>query len=243
MKNYISAIFFSVAIIIAAIVLGNAYIKRSKPAGEIAVTGQGKRDFTSDLVVWEGHFYKVNPDLKAASAELTKDKQIVADYLSKNGIKSNEVVFSAIEMNEQMRPKYTNNGQYLGEEFIGYRLTQSIQITSNEIEKVEEISRRITELLNEGIQLNSQPPRYYYTKLSGLKIELISEATKDARERADKISANSGSTIGDLISAQMGIFQITGQNSNEEYSWGGTFNTSSKEKTASITVKLNYRVK
>ena len=40
----------------------------------------------------------------------------------------------------------------------------------------------------------------------------------------------------------MGIFQITGQNSNEDYSWGGTFNTSSKEKTASITMKLDYEV-
>jgi uncharacterized protein len=242
MKNYVSAILFSVAIIVTAVVLGNAYIKRAKPEGEIAVTGQGKRDFTSDLIVWEGNFSKLNQDLKTASAQLTQDKQLIAGYLSKNGINKNEIVFSAIEINEQVRPKYSEKGQYMGDEFVGYKLTQSIQITSKEIEKIEEISRRITELLNEGIQLNSQPPRYYYTKLSDLKIELISEATKDARERADKISENSGSTIDELISAQMGIFQITGQNSNEEYSWGGTFNTSSKEKTASITVKLNYSI-
>ncbi|MBB6611578.1 SIMPL domain-containing protein [Pontibacter sp. Tf4] len=243
MRNYTSAILFSVAIIISAIVLGNAYIKRSKPEGEIAVTGNGSRDFTSDLIVWEGSFIKQGQDLKTASAQLEQDKQIIAGYLTKNGINPSEVVFSAIEITEQQRPKYSDKGQYMGDEFIGYRLTQSIQITSKEIEKIEDISRRITELLNEGIQLNSQPPRYYYTKLSDLKIELISEATKDARERAEKISQNSGSEIGDLISASLGIFQITGQNSNEEYSWGGTFNTSSKEKTASITVKLNYRVK
>ena len=29
----------------------------------------------------------------------------------------------------------------------------------------------------------------------------------------------------------------------ENYSWGGTFNTSSKDKTASITMKLVYKVK
>ena len=34
--------------------------------------------------------------------------------------------------------------------------------------------------------------------------------------------------------------QITGQNSAEEYSWGGSFNTTSKKKTATITVKLDY---
>jgi len=40
----------------------------------------------------------------------------------------------------------------------------------------------------------------------------------------------------------MGIFQITGQNSKETYSWGGTFNTDSREKSASITMKLTYKV-
>jgi hypothetical protein len=72
---------------------------------------------------------------------------------------------------------------------------------------------------------------------------MVSKATEDARLRAENIAENSGTNIGDLISADMGIFQITGQNSSEEYSWGGTFNTSSKAKTASITMKLKYNVK
>jgi hypothetical protein len=38
----------------------------------------------------------------------------------------------------------------------------------------------------------------------------------------------------------MGVFQIVAQNSSEEYSWGGSFNTTSKRKTATITVKLDY---
>ena len=86
-------------------------------------------------------------------------------------------------------------------------------------------------------------PRYYYTKLEDLKIEMISRATDNARLRAESISKNSGATLGELTLANMGIFQITGQNSNEDYSWGGAYNTSSKEKTASITMKLTYSVK
>jgi hypothetical protein len=126
---------------------------------------------------------------------------------------------------------------------LGYILTQSLQIDSNNVEKVESVSREITELLNKGIQFYSQSPRYYYTKLADLKIEMISKATADAKHRADMIAENSGGKLGELISAKMGIFQITGQNSDEDYSWGGTFNTQSKEKTASITMKLDYKVK
>lgn len=71
---------------------------------------------------------------------------------------------------------------------------------------------------------------------------MISKATEDARLRAKNISKYSGGDLSNLESAKMGIFQITGQNSGEDYSWGGTFNTSSRDKTASITMKLVYKV-
>ena len=79
-------------------------------------------------------------------------------------------------------------------------------------------------------------------KLADLKIQMISKATQDARLRAEKIAEFSGGKLGKLESARMGIFQITGQNSKETYSWGGTFNTDSREKSASITMKLTYNV-
>lgn len=90
------------------------------------------------------------------------------------------------------------------------------------------------------MELNSDAPAYYYTKLADLKIKMIANATKDARERAEKVAENAKAKLGQLQQADMGIFQITAQNSSEEYSWGGTLNTTSKEKTASITMKLKF---
>ncbi len=243
MKNNLNSIVFSIAIVIAAIVLGNAYLSRTKSDGTISVTGLGKTDFTSDLIVWQGRFEKENKDLKKAYLDLENDKIIILEYLNLKGINSNSIVINAIRTREKNKQNYSDQGKYLGKTFIGYILSQSIQIESKEVEKVEKISREITELLNKGVQFYSEPPRYYYTKLADLKIEMISKATADARIRAEKIAENSDAKIGNLISAKMGIFQITGQNSNENYSWGGTFNTSSKKKTASITMKLTYKVK
>ena len=59
---------------------------------------------------------------------------------------------------------------------------------------------------------------------------------------AEKIAENAGSDLGNLKKATMGVIQITAPNSNEDYSYGGTFNTQSKEKEASITIKLEYEV-
>jgi len=242
MKNNITAIIFGLSIVIAAYLLGNAVMNRNNTNRSISVTGLGKADFTSDLIVWEGSFAKESFDLQQAYRDLEKDKKIISSYLLEKGITKNELVFNAVNSRKNTRSKYTDEGKYIGDEFLGYILTQSLQIDSNNVEKVENISREITELLNKGIQFYSQSPRYYYTKLADLKVEMISKATADARARAEKIAENSGGNLGGLVSAKMGIFQITGQNSNENYSWGGTYNTDSKEKTASITMKLNYDV-
>jgi len=242
MKKNLSAIIFGIAIVIGAYILGNAYMNRNKIDGTISVTGLGNADFTSDLIVWEGSFSKESINLEQAYSDLEKDKKIITEYLLSKGITKKELVFNAVNSRKNMNAKYTSEGKYIGDEFLGYVLTQSLQIDSNDVEKVENISREITELLNKGIQFYSQAPRYYYTKLADLKIEMISKATSDARTRAEMIAKNSGGKLGELISAKMGIFQITGQNSNEDYSWGGTYNTDSKEKTASITMKLDYNV-
>ena len=242
MKNNLTATIFGLAIVIAAYVLGYSFMNRNKAEGTISVTGLGKADFTSDLIVWEGSFSEESINLQQAYNDLEKDKKIISDYLLSKGITANELVFNAVNSRKDTRGKYTTEGKYMGEEFLGYVLTQSLQINSNDVEKVETVSREITELLNKGIQFYSQAPRYYYTKLADLKIEMISKATADAKTRAEQIAVNSGGTLGKLISAKMGIFQITGQNSNEDYSWGGTYNTESKEKTASITMKLDYEV-
>ena len=126
--------------------------------------------------------------------------------------------------------------------FTGFLLDQNVAIESKEVDKIENISREVTELINSGVELYSNAPQYYYTRLAELKVEMIAEATKDANSRAESIATNAGSDLGKLKKAELGVFQIIAQNSSEEYSWGGSFNTSSKKKTANITVRLLYQV-
>lgn len=240
MRNNISAVLFAIAIVIASIVLGNAIINRNKPQGTISVTGLGESNFTSDLVVWEGNFSRNSFDLKSAYSDLEKDKKLVSEYLISKGIPQEKLIFNAVSTNPNYEQNYSNDGRYLGQTFTGYTLSQSLKIESTDVEKVEKISREITELLNQGIAFYSQNPRYYYTNLESLKLDMVAKATEDARIRAERIAENSKGKLGDLITANMGIFQITGQNSGEDYSWGGTFNTADKNKTASITMKLVF---
>lgn len=236
-----SALILGLSLIIAVFILGNAYQNRNQATELIKVTGLGKQDFTSDLIVWKGSFSALEFELQKAYDKVKNDKTIIENYLNSAGISAEEIKFSAIDINKEYNYSYDQNGRQI-RTFLGHRLSQQIEIESKEVNKVEGISRKITELIKQGIELNSFSPQYYFTQLSDLKIEMIASATEDGRVRAEQIAQNSNATLGELKQARMGIFQIIGQNSNEDYSWGGTFNTSSKMKTATITMKLEFGI-
>ena len=242
MKSALSSIILAVAIIITATIFSNAFRNRHQSENTIKVTGLGKKDFVSDLIVWSGSFSRRNLNLKDAYSELDRDRETIQVYLESKGISSQSIVFSSVDINKEYDNTYDNNGNRTKSVFTGYRLRQNVQIESNEVDKVEELSRQVSELINRGVEFYSNYPQYYYTKLSELKLEMIAEATKDANSRAINIAENAGGEVGALKNADMGVFQIVAQNSSEEYSWGGSFNTSSKRKTATITVRLEYAV-
>jgi hypothetical protein len=240
MKPYLSSLIIAIAVMFTAVTFANAFKNRNKQRNTISVTGLGSKDFVSDLIVWSGSFHKKNLVLKDAYAELDEARAQIKAYLISKGISEENMVFSAVDIDKEFEYNYDTNGNRKSTIFTGYRLQQRIQIESNEVDKIEGISRQVSELINSGIEFYSNNPQYYYTKLAELKLEMIAEATKDANNRAQNIAENAGSEVGNLKNASMGVFQIIAQNSSEDYSWGGSFNTSSKRKTATITVKLEY---
>lgn len=239
MKNSSSTFIIAVSILIGVIIFSTAFKNRNKPSDVINVTGLGSKDFVSDLIVWNGSFTKSSTDLKTAYSELNKDRETIKNYLLSKGIQEKEIVFSAVDIIKEYNDTYDKDGNKTSV-FSAYKLTQNIQIESKEVDKVENISRQVTDLIDAGVEFYSQSPEYYYTKLAELKIDLIASATQDAYVRAEKIAENSGGKLGKLKNATMGVFQIIAQNSSEDFSWGGTFNTSAKNKTATITMKLQY---
>jgi uncharacterized protein len=242
MKNYISTIIIALTAIICFWILGSAYKYKFKTTETISVTGLAEKDFVSDQIVWTGNYSRKMMDLKVAYIALKEDEGKIRNYLKDKGIADNEMVFSAVNLNKDFDRKTDANGREIGNEFTGYNLKQDVTVDSKNIEKVEKISREVTELIQSGIEFNSSSPSYYYTKLAELKLDLLAKASADAKQRAETIAKNSGSGLGKIKKASMGIFQITGKNSNEDYSYGGAFNTSAKNKTASITTKIEYAV-
>jgi uncharacterized protein len=241
-KTYFATILIALSVIITGYLLGNAYMSKGKPEPTISVVGMGEESFDSDLIAWNSSFSRKNVDLKLAYAELNNDLKMLKSYLKRKGLVESDIIIEAANIQKEYSNEYDENGNLRNTYFSGYNITQNVKVQSKNVELVEKVSREVSELIDAGIELNSQAPEYYYTKLAELKLKMIEEATKDAYERAGKIAENGGGKLGNLKNAGMGVFQITAENSSEEYEWGGSFNTTSRRKTANITIRLKYEI-
>lgn len=235
----IISIVAGVALIVSAITLANAYKFKYKISNTVSVTGNAKKDFESDIVKWTASYSRKSMDLSEASEQLKRDRDLVKSFLLERGVKENEILFNAVNISRDFSYHTDERGNSYNT-FSGYSLSQVLSVESKDLDKVDNASREISMLISQGVELSSNSPSYYYSKLEDLKLSLIAEASQNAKARAENIATESGSSLGSLLKADLGIFQITGQNDNEDFSYGGVFNTTSRFKTANITVKANY---
>ena len=244
-SSWVSSLIIGIAVVAAAAMIAFGLSRfRSVESHTVGATGSASVDFESDLVIWRGSFNTHNYTTEAAFRQIKKDAASVKKYLTDNGIDESEIVLSSISVSQREKDVYSDDGEYRYSEFDGYDLTQQITVTSNDLDKVEKVSRDITDLLESGIEFYSDSPEYYCTTLDDVKLDLIGKATENARDRINIIANGSGAKLGKLVNSSLGVFQITAINSGtQDYSYDGAFDTSSRWKTASITVKLEYELR
>lgn len=237
-NSIIVAIILVIGAIVSSLILTNGIVKIKSSRTNIIVTGSAKKQITSDLIVWSGTFSTKSAKLQEAYTTLESSRNKVKNYLTKKGVEGDSLVFSSINT----YPTYVISDYGITTNQVDfYTLSQSVTISSNEIDKVTEISRTATELLNDGIEFQSNAPQYLYTKLADIKVEMIAEATKDARKRAEMIAENAGSKLGGLNYADMGVMQITPLYSND-VSDLGINDTYSLEKEITAVVHCQFEV-
>lgn len=239
--KYLNSIIIGLSVIIAVWIGGTQLRHRNDGPRYLATKGMVTRDFKSNLAVWSISISLHTESPKSSYATMQTYRKQVIDYLLAQGFSDKEITPRGLTISEEqkwVRDAVSSEGYYRPD---GYRMWQLIEITSSDVDKVEKASQEISSLIAEGILINSNEPSYYYTKLADLKLEMLGAASQDARARGERIAQESKGKLGKLRKAHTGVFQILGKNStDEEYSWGGTYNTGSIEKTATITVSAEY---
>lgn len=234
-----------VCIIIAAYLLGESFVDAKKIDNirnmTIEVKGYASQDIKSDFADWTGSYSVASTSLQDAYNQIKDMKSKVKDYIVSLGAKPEKLEFSSIITTKIYKEVKTEYGVTQSSQIDYYQLTQNISVESNDIELIEKISKLSTNLISEGINIDSYMPRYFYTKIDGLKMQMLAKASKDAKARATQLAKNSGSEVGKLVSASQGVFQITSKNSQEVSDYG-IYDTSTKLKTISAVITAEFEV-
>ena len=224
-----SALALSLAIVLASVVASGAFLRAKRLDQTIKITGSAKRRIKSDLMVWR--------------------TSVSAAFLISQGFPENQIVISAVTTTpirssargaqKQQVVQDDAGGPAAGSRVTSYSLTQSLEIRSSEIDKLTAVSRKVTQLINQGILLESDEPEYLYTKLAELKVTMLADAARDARERANQIASSAGGSVGELRSAEMGVMQVNAADANE-ISGYGVNDTKSVEKDVLAVVHVTF---
>ena len=203
----------------------------------ISVTGLAHLDVTSDNAIWSANFSVEGDSLADAQQKLKADAAKVEVFFKKRGVTNAQISAIAIK-----RLKQTATSQFGDDEnrkTVGYRLSQTLRLESGDIQQVMDLQQQSVDLVGDGVELDDAGIQFEYTKTAEAKIDMLAAATKDARQRAEKIAFEGGRKIRGLRSAKMGVFQITPRNSNET-SAEGINDTTSRNKTIRAVVTTSF---
>jgi uncharacterized protein len=229
----------SLSLVISSLI-GATAIRNFQQAKDIlVVTGSAKRAIRADYIVLRLLVSSQQATAQEAYQDLKSQTERVQSYLKENQVPDDAISLSAIET-YPIR-EVNSNGQETGQT-LAYRLSQRWELRSNDVEKYTKLGQEAMGLINEGINIVAEPPQYLYTQLGQLRIEMVAEAAKDAKARAEAIARSTGTQVGTVRSAETGVFQITSRYSTEVSDYG-IYDTTSLEKDITAVVSVKFSLK
>ncbi|MEY5030514.1 MAG: hypothetical protein RLZZ334_461 [Actinomycetota bacterium] len=230
----VAAIIMSLAIGGGLMKVGSGFASRSSDG--ITVTGSAKTTATADNAVWVLNVSLSSPTVATAVKKVDADVAALSKYLTEGGIAAEGLTLGAVATfaNEEFV-----NGNPTGR-ILSYRATREVTVRSKDVQLVSKLSQGIGSLLATGINANNYGPQYYISNLPELRPQLMAEAMKDAKVRAEALTKAVGGNIGSLVNVKAGPIQITTPDSTMTADYGA-YDTSTIEKTVTATVSVTFK--
>lgn len=173
----------------------------------VTVRGLCEREVKANKVTWPIVSKEVGNDLYFIYSKIENTNTRILNFLKENGITDTEISVNPPAVIDLQADRYSSN-----QTPFRYNVTNVIVVTSSQVDKINELIKKQSELLKQGIAVVAGDYQYQttyeYTDLNSIKPEMIADATKNAREAADKFAEDSGSKVGRIQTASQGQFSI-----------------------------------
>ncbi|WP_044364566.1 SIMPL domain-containing protein [Vibrio fluvialis] len=219
--NTKSALTMGISVLLGLGLLGyfveQAAVKFKEYDRIVTVKGLSEREVPADTVIWPIQFTLADNELPTLFTTLDAQTQQVMQFLAQQGIDTQSISISAPAVIDKKAQ------QYGGEARIEYRYlaTQTLTVYSTHVDLVRQAISQIGQLGKQGIVFNqdnyNNRVEYLFSGLNDIKPAMIEEATKQAREVAEKFAKDSQSSLGKIKRATQGQFSIVDRDNNTPY--------------------------
>lgn len=182
----------------------------------VTVKGLAEVEVPANKVTWPLMFKDLGDDLPQLYNRISEKNQTIVAFLKARGITDKEITINAPDIIDMAAERYNTNPAP-----FRYNITSVITVTTSQVDKVRRLIEQQVDLLKQGIALTGGDYRYNvvydYTDLNKIKPKMIEDATKNAREAAEKFAKDSDSKLGKIKEARQGQFTITDRDANTPY--------------------------
>lgn len=183
---------------------------------DVTVRGLCEREVLADKVTWPIVTKEMGNDLPSIYRRIEDTNAAIVAFLRSNGIDAAEIAVNPPAVNDRQADRYNAE-----EVRLRYSVTNVIVVTSSKVDTVRSLIDRQTDLMKQGIAVVAGDYQYQtvyeYTGLNDIKPAMIAEATRNARQAADKFAADSDSRLGKIKTARQGQFSITDRDQYTPY--------------------------
>lgn len=231
----LASLILGLSLIIGTFIVAQSFMSVKRLNDTLTVSGSAKQRVVSDSAKWRAVFTRnvLLSDIKNGYGAMKRDEDLVNKFLKNSGLKPEEINISAVTMN--LVYKYDQNTS------PEYALQQNVEVNSSDIAKITELAKNIRPIIDQGVIFSTQSVEYYTSQLPSLRVSLLTDAIKDAKDRAEKIALSSGKKVGAIQSASMGVVQVMPVNSVDISDYGN-YDTSTVDKEVMVTVKTVFRL-
>ena len=215
MKNFrVEAIILSIGLLLLGVFIERGFSEFAGRDRSVNVKGLAEMEVPADKVTWPLVYKSLGNDLNALYEEIKRSNRTITEFLKENGLTDKEISINAPVIVDMTAERYGNNQ----DSPYRYNVTTVITVTSNKVDLVRGLITEQGELLKRGIAFSTGDYQYNiqyeYTGLNTIKPQMIEEATKNARQAAEKFAKDSESTLGKIRHANQGQFSISDRDPN-----------------------------
>jgi uncharacterized protein len=232
----LAGLFLAAGLVVSSVLATTTWLK-VKNSQFVTVKGSVQKNVESDLAIWSGNFQVENSTLIEAQHEISDQRVAVEKFLVAVG--ATNLTFAPLVIEELKASQKSPDG-FVSQRTTGYRLSETVSVESSEVDRLDKLDA--TPLVEQGVIFTVAAPQFIYSRAGDTKIEMLADATKDARARAEQIALQGGRLIARLHDADQGIFQINPLHSVTT-SWEGESDTTSRFKTITAVVTATFLLK